>query len=46
MRVPICIRIEDGGGGVPPWLTGAPESWVAITLNLSALAGLDLAVRF
>jgi len=28
------------------WLTGAPESRVAVTPQLGAVAGLDLAVRF
>ena len=28
------------------WLTGAPESRVAVTPPLGAVAGLDLAVRF
>jgi hypothetical protein len=28
------------------WLTGAPESRVAVTPQLGTVAGLDLAVRF
>jgi hypothetical protein len=43
-------RLDQLGGAAIAaavlWLTGAPESRVAITPQLGAVAGLDLAVRF
>jgi hypothetical protein len=43
-----CVWVAGGAAiaAAVLWLTGAPESRVAVTPQLGAVAGLDLSVRF